>query len=224
MKNIQQFNKKFTLIELILVIVIMGMLFGLALPAFSKMAIGSGVEAGLRVFSAHLSEAKQVALTEHTYVAIIIPDDSDLGVDNKNCFNAYRMCKVRREGENDFTFLEWFDDSSWSFVPNGSYIKITKGDCYVKVSSLTDRSGSTLRPLETIDPDNNTRSEVRAIILQPNGLPLILSAGNAPEIKIGEGYWDVVDPETMADKKGNKNFFSITLNQYSGRPEIKAGE
>ena len=210
-------NKRFTLIELIVVIVLMGMLLTLALPAFSRMAVGSTVEAGLRTFSAKLTQARQVAITEHQYVALIMPDEEDLGDDNSHNYSCYRVAKVKRSGESDFTFSEWLDGSSWNYLPNGAYIQIREGGCDIKIDGIFDTANQQIKPLETIDEKGQAGRYVKAIVLQPNGIPISSISGPVPEIKIGEGYWS----GTKLDDRGkDNNFFTIKLNKFTGRREI----
>ena len=207
-------RKSFTLIELIVVIVIMGMILGMMLPAFSKMLIGSGVDASLRSLSSKLSQARQVALTEHQHIAIVIPSKDDLSSQNPHIHTCYRIAKVQRVGESDFDFVDWLDDSSWNYLPSGTYIKIAEGASDIKIGGIKNESGTIIEPLATI---NSNKGFVKAIVLQPNGLP-VSNITPAPEVIIGQGYWD---GNKLNNKANENNYYSIKINQFTGIFEVE---
>ncbi len=63
----------FTLTELLVVMMIMGIMMGLVLAPFGKLLSGSGVDAGARMLSAQLRLARQYAITQRKKVAVVMP-------------------------------------------------------------------------------------------------------------------------------------------------------
>ncbi len=65
-------QKKFTLIELIVIIAIVGFLLKLTLPAFSKLALGSGTARAANTFAGKMKYARMLALQKRSKVAVVM--------------------------------------------------------------------------------------------------------------------------------------------------------
>jgi prepilin-type N-terminal cleavage/methylation domain-containing protein len=62
----------FTLVELLLVVVLMGVLMALAVPRFSAMRDGASVRAAMADLGADFSMARQSAITRRSSVAVVL--------------------------------------------------------------------------------------------------------------------------------------------------------
>jgi prepilin-type N-terminal cleavage/methylation domain-containing protein len=62
----------FTLVELLLVVVLMGVIMALAVPRFSAMRDGASVRAAMADLGADFSMARQSAITRRSSVAVVL--------------------------------------------------------------------------------------------------------------------------------------------------------
>ena len=213
-------NRKFTLIELIVVIVIMGMLLGLSLPALSQMMAGGSVDAGTRVFCTSLSSARQKAIVEHKYIALIMPSADDLNNDtnlNSNC--CYRLAEVKKGSGDLFKFHKWVADSPWKNLPSGAYIQLQSVGDLVDIGNAVNHAGDQVNPLEIIDPADDVNNTLESVIIfTPSGAPYQQNV----KLKLGEGYVD--NGKLVVRKNVENNFMSISLNNFSGQYDVSQGK
>ena len=140
-------NLRFTLIEILLVVVIMVLLMSIMLPAFEDMASGGGLKAGTRQISQILKLARSYAITEKEYVGVVFPmilkksdkSDydktsigymdlesvpspplSDTGIDVDKYYNrVYRVCVLRKDpnDHDHYYFKHWIPGEPWRSLP-----------------------------------------------------------------------------------------------------------
>ena len=68
----QTTRKFYTLVEIMTVIVIAAILFGIAIPAFTSMIQGSNMTVAIRQLSAKLQAARAYAVTNRCRVAVLL--------------------------------------------------------------------------------------------------------------------------------------------------------
>lgn len=118
-------SRKYTLVELLVVVGIMALIMSIALPSFSKMARGQAPKNAARNILATLKGARSYAITERKYVAVIFPDKDNTGVTAlKNyAFKRYRACFVKRTDTGTTTtyaFSSWIDGENWKEMPSSA--------------------------------------------------------------------------------------------------------
>lgn len=229
--NMKSQNKKnFSLVELLVVIVIMGIMMGIAMPAFERMAQGSGVQGATRMLSAQLRLTRAYAIKERKKIAVIMPGDDAGDVPNKNKYSCYRSAIVTGS-DSSYDFDEWVEDSQWTFLPTGTSIMEADDDKGIS-DGVPNATNSKKEPhpnnittcnnvlLDNIGSTNPEDDDIRCIVFLPNGQV----KGSTKQITIGQatynGSWIIKDPDNSATNKSCKNQYNIGLDAYTGRVVI----
>ena len=71
-------NRSFTLIELIVVMILMGMLIGITVPSFTRISRSKVLTHATQEIAGQIAIARNYALTNHCYVAVIFPRMEEL--------------------------------------------------------------------------------------------------------------------------------------------------
>ena len=189
-------RKFYTLIEIMTVIVIAAILFGIGIPAFTTMIQGSNMTVAIRQLSAKIQAARAYAVTNRCKVAVLLPNVVENSSNIKKddcCFSAYRVCIV----DSTKTFQEWIEDENWKTLPSGIYRESVSNTINVTVDA-TDIGGK-----ETGYP---------AIIFDSNGR--LVDASANPVIVLRHGrYVGGKIPTGGTDH-------NLTINQYSGKVTV----
>ena len=156
--------KKYTLVELLVVIAIMCAVMGAGLPAFVKMAKGNGISMESRNVPGKFRQAREFAITQRCYVAMIMPETTTTGgfyalADKNMLFTTYRFAVVNLIG-GQFIFSRWIDGDSW--------IRMQTGTC------ISDVSAGACTPVRNVDLRDiqdpaNYGDIVRCVIIKPIG-------------------------------------------------------
>ena len=197
------FRKFYTLIEIMTVIVIAAILFGIGIPAFTTMIQGSNMTIAIRQLSSKIAAARAYAVSNapsDSKVAVLLME----GVKNASgemkddyCYSAYRVCIVSGNSSS-YTFQEWIEEENWKTLPKGIYRDSVTGT--VTVNSV---AGTDLKPSDS--------EEYPAIVFDKKGQ---MSA--AAEITLKHGRYvngKIPTPSGGADHK-------LTINQYSGKVSV----
>ena len=207
-------RKKFTLVEILVVLGLMAVLLFIALPAFEKLAKGHGVELAARNITSKLGQARGYAITSREYVAVLMPKT---GLTNDYIYKGYKLCVVSGT-TSPFTFKRWIPSEKWEFTPNGTainHINNTPHDAGTNSDGTTgtwltgfaceEVSGVKLTEIGVANIDN-----VRAIVFKPTGKMAV----NLPRyIAVSESTFNGTDL-TATNKK---NWIDITVDQFTGR-------
>ncbi len=139
-KILQQY-RHFTLMELLMVMVLMGILIGVALPSFSSMSKGKLLSQGATDVAGQLAIARSYAINNRCYVALVFPQMDELeDIESKavvpsgsvgltRYYNACcRAAIVTRGVGSSFTFVMWVPGSSWIRLPDGVLIGKDEND------------------------------------------------------------------------------------------------
>lgn len=220
MKKIEFRNKsksKFTLVELLVVIVIMAIITGIALPSITKLMSGSGVTIGASMVSSKLRLARSTALAKRQSVALICPDGASLKDDNPN---AYRSCRLAIVSSRDqsgnkmppgaYSFKYWVSADSWDFATPGVYIRFNEAITPPTVEGID---------LKTLGGGRSESSY--ALVFAPAGRPASADGGNLAngqfmKIEVGEGYFE---NNSLNDKSNPHNKLTVGVDAYVGRVE-----
>ena len=198
------FKRFYTLIEIMTVIVIAAILFGIGIPAFSTMIRGSNMTIAIRQLSSKIAAARAYAVTNatnDTRIAVLLVET---GVKEEYRYSAYRVCVVNSSN----VFQEWIEDENWKTLPKGVLRILLSSDGSIETVSIdaTDIGGT----------DSTT---VKALIFKKNGQ---LTQNSSPTIRLCQGRYaggNLVFTE-RADG-GNIINQPITVNRYSGKVKVE---
>ena len=195
-------RKFYTLVEIMTVIVIAAILFGIGIPAFTTMIQGSNMTIAIRQLSAKISAARAYAVTNRCKVAVLLPEvvENAAGAKKDDCsFSAYRVCVV----DSANTFQEWIEDENWKTLPNGIYRESVSNTKSV-TADATDIGGK-----DTGYP---------ALIFNSKG-QIVNDSSSNPEILLRHGRYvnGQKIPTGGSDHK-------LTINQYSGKVKVEVSD
>lgn len=191
------FKRFYTLIEIMTVIVIAAILFGIGIPAFSTMIQGSNMTIAIRQLSSKIAAARAFAVTNRCKVAVllmgVVKNSSDVTKD-EYCYSAYRVCVVSGDS-SPFTFQEWIEDENWKTLPKGVYRDTVTGTVNVSDVDAIDIGGK--------------KTEYPALIFDSKGqmtdsAVITLKNGRYLNGKIPTGGTDHI----------------LTINRYSGKVSV----
>ncbi len=201
----------FTLVELLTVMLIMGILLAVTVPAVIKITSGSSVEAASRMVGSQLRLARQEAITKRKTIAVLFPTAST--ATDPVAYVGFRPCIVERatSGTADYTWLGWVQNTTWSFVPVGAVL--------AEVDQDGTRSTGGAVPVPPVDNTITTvgsvpgfAADTRAIVFKPSGQ---IGASLQRFVTLVEGA--VPTGSATPVIKNRTNWIDINVNQFTGR-------
>ncbi len=200
--------KRFTLIELMVVMVVMGFLVTLALPSFNRMISGNKVDQLASQLKLAMEQAQSRAITNRRHVALILPSNQGAGSNASQwqwlspnlrhggyrmAFVDYRARKiVDPDNPNRFLyqgkklyFSGWFPGSEWQpTVPGTKLIKIVGHNATSDYESISVGTGlnseKTISDIEWVWGGNTHRLETIY------DLEYIDSSGNVQQLDLDD--------------------------------------
>lgn len=201
-------TKRFSLIEMIAVIAIIGILMAITLPAFLTMTKGQSVELAAREIGSKLKAVRSYAITNRVKCALVfITSNNDTTDNDRYRFRAYRTCIVTGSTTTGWTFSKWVPDEKWEFLPTGVIIQgISKNNDLVTTSISTrfDGKDDIKSPVDAKVLSNS--NALYGTIFKPTGDV----EGNDVFYYIGEG-------DSAGDIRNAANFVAIKVDKYTGR-------
>ena len=126
MKKTRPVKHFYTLVELLVVVALAAILFGIGLPAFNVLTKGNAMTSSINDLSGKIKATRAYAVANNCYTAIIFPScNSDEGVnmdklDASLLNRACRPCVVYpRDNESSWVFDSWIDGENWMTLGNG---------------------------------------------------------------------------------------------------------
>ena len=203
-------RKFYTLVEIMTVIVIAAILFGIGIPAFTTMIQGSNMTVAIRQLSAKIQAARAYAVTNRCKVAVLLPEVVENSGGTKKddcCYSAYRVCIVYKDStDNKYKFQEWIEDENWKTLPKGVLRKTVTYTTPVYNIDATDIGGKI--------------TDYPAIICNSKGQ--LDETSNKPVITLRQGRF-VNDSLLSTERNGDGKIIShpIEIDQHSGKVKVK---
>lgn len=124
----RRIRRNFTLIELLAVMLLMGALTLMMLPAFNQIIRGNKVDQMTAELALGLEQAQARAVSSRRHVALVLPNQQNLwsGSDEKEAifpysYGGFRLAYVEPSGSN-WKFIRWVPDSEWRNAPSGAML------------------------------------------------------------------------------------------------------
>lgn len=148
---------RFTLVELMVVLIIVGIMLAALAPAFNRLMTGNAVGAAERMISSQLSLARAEAARRRCEVAIVIYDDHDYDA-------TLPKSSSFRAAYNPAGTWQWLPGSQETWLPTGAIVGS------LVLGSITDTNY--VYPLIANTPGLTVKIggvDFPAIIFKPNG-------------------------------------------------------
>lgn len=199
--------------ELMVVIAIMAILMGIAVPAFNNMGKGGSMRGAISQLRSTISLSRQWAVTHRSKTYVLFPfvtDSTDLNDRNyveKACkaYAVYSVTNVQGVVGNDISAAgEYITD--WRFLPQD-----------VVLDDDPDITNNVFRAaIPLIVPLSGKKVEMYAIIFKPDGTPNDVTGY---QVFLREGFMNVITndlPNPDYDFKPNGMVWGIEVSGYGG--------
>jgi len=234
-------RRNFTLIELMAVMLLMGVLMLMMLPAFNRMIRGNKVDQMTSNLKLGLEQAQSRAATTRKYVAVVFPNNVATWNDDvtkRFCYGGYRLAYVDpTAAASEWTFLGWVPQSEWKNAPDGAmliYADSTApavgsgGGLTDALASMTGTSGefgaglhSLVVPATAKEMPTGTLAKCAVIFTPYGGLKnssLFFAVAEALPAPSSSIVYPVRESGAAVDKKPT-NFLQLKINQFTGNVE-----
>jgi len=210
-----QQKRNYTLVELLVVIGIIGILFGIALPAFNRLTQGNKVTAAARNLNTAISQARSLAIMQRQYVALLLPTSAS-GLPSSYFFKSYRLCYVTYDGST-YKFSKWTDDGVWRFFPAGAIIADVSASQVWPATSAATPLWDGFTDVTTVDCSDvgaGASLTIKSVVFTPYG-----KAVTGAYLVVTEGTNDGgTAVYTNKDANGNPaNILQMRIMQFTGR-------
>lgn len=210
-------QKNYTLMEIVVVIGIMVTLMAVALPSFSAMMRGQGVEGAARNMCQTLKLARTYAINNRKYIAVLFPKAN---LDDDYHFRSYRVCIVTRRGQDPnytYEFKRWISNENWEFFPTGVAIYGIETDAIDKKTGTPEFAPtfSATKDVSQVDCEEigyGTSMTIPAIIFKSNGRSVLTTSDTY--IGLGNG---TPSGGKVLNTNPDAEPVNIRIGQFSGR-------
>jgi len=206
---------RYTLIELLMVVVISMIVLGVALPAFTKLGKASGVSGGARMIAGKINAARSYAVSHRKHVAVLFPLNSgfDSGTSGNVRYRAFRPVVEDSISTGSGSPLFNFTDNSyiagegWTEMPLGTFFGGTTYD--------VNKGHNNMDGIENGLTASNTASGItvpNCLVFKPDGS--LLNSGPFA-LAVWEGG---IQANGVAEPSNKSNKIVIAVNKFTGRP------
>lgn len=199
----------FTLIEMLTVLVIVGIMVALALPAVTSLMKSGGVSAASRHVSNMLGLARQLAITQRTYARVVFPY-SDTTIQPDKWYRTYAVMTNR----NTTVANGWGYVTKWEYLPVG--VIFTNGPTAGSLNSPTSLKREDLPFPATGSVPLRTLAFIE---FSPTGAATPPSGSSDSVLAITEGFVTVVGTPTPT-AKALANVTAVNVNSIVGRIQV----
>ena len=218
----------FTLIEMLTVLVIMGIMLGIGIPAVTNLMKSGGLSAATRQVSNTLSQARQYAITQRVYARVVFAYGAPASTNPQDML--YRTYAVMTNPDRT-VLANWTYATKWEYLPTGvvflnNAANLTAGGLGAldDLSSLNSQSGVPF----PIPGTPNNQGTLAYIEFNPTGAATALTLGGgsgASTLAITEGFMDSTGtPRPTATKTSVggplANVTTITVDNIVGRIRV----
>ena len=234
MSTVHCHKKSFTLVELLVVIAIGVMLTLLAIPAFRGMMRANAVDDCAATLKNALERARVRAVSEHCYVAVILPNGAVSEALKPYRLGGSRLAYVDKNVSGEYTFSRWLDPT-WRSAPRGALLSrvdtaafvpqdggIT--GCTVKITDALAGAPGVLAPVSGIKGDDGAALDAGAncaFVFTPQGgvsgsgkCWLLISEGSA-----ANGDTIVYPTANVAGSNSSADNVVLKMNKLTGTVE-----
>ncbi|MEM0895860.1 MAG: prepilin-type N-terminal cleavage/methylation domain-containing protein [Verrucomicrobiota bacterium] len=218
-------RRAFTLLELLIVVMVVGMLITISIPAVTALTTSSGMNTSARKVSNLIELARSRAISGNTLTRFGIATTWP-----KNDTEAYKKCAI---WEWDRETLDFKQIQSWETMPGAVYFEPSGDANYISAGRYAEENRSTingdflLSPDESdsefdVDVDGSTVS-VRFIDFKANGrLKRLDATGRNVILLLVNGVLEGGTSMTYLEAKGGTptNWAQINIDRLTGRPRI----
>lgn len=203
----------YTLVEIMTVIVIAAILFGIGIPAFSTMIQGSNMTIAIRQLSAKMQAARAYAVSNRCKVALLLMEQESELDNPDHVFSAYRVCLV--DGDSSpFAFQGWIEEENWRDLPKG-ILRNALPSSAAEVKIEADSKEKLIDMVGIIGNASDKNIKIKALIFLSSGQ---LKQGQ--EITLCHGrVISGTSPKFNVIHTGGTNH-KLTVNQYSGKVSV----
>jgi|ERR1035441_6945470 prepilin-type N-terminal cleavage/methylation domain-containing protein len=201
----------FTLIEMLVVIVIIGIMTALAIPAVTKLMNSGGVSAGSREVANTLGLARQLAITQRTYARVVFPYNAT-GIHPDMWYLAYAVMTNR----NNTVDAAWVYVTKWEFLPVGA-VFLNNATALGSAGALDDPGSLAQHNL----PFPNYGGGLQTLAYIEFGPTGVASAPST--LAITEGFMNGATPQPTTSKNSGgtlANLTTIRVDTLVGRIQV----
>ena len=221
-------NKGFSLVELIIVIAIMAIIIGIAIPGLNNLINGNKVERAAKQLAAAIGKARSEAIVSNRKVAMLFPvkHDSNNNIRTQYINSSYAIVVFKRDGVT--ADPEKNNDFKWERLPGNVYISATTGEFTTgndffeqdgikyNISGEFTISGTDRKYNRIFKTSSGTNKTVRMLVFNPDGT---VGSSNL-NFFLAEGLIEMSGNIKLNDKANPTKpagAIGFAVNQFTGR-------